>query len=216
MTSLLTTKFKALTIGLAALVAAPAIMMGAASTTEASAPAAVGASAPDFTLMDLDGKAHTLSEYTKEGNVVVLEWYSPTCPFVRKHYRDDTGTMTKMESDLQGKNVVWLRINSAHAEHPSADMKLNKDTAADWNITSPILMDPTGKVGKSYGAKRTPEMYIITSDQTLVYHGAIDNRSDAAAPGDDNYVSNALEEVLAGESVTKSKSKAYGCSVKYN
>lgn len=198
-----------------ALIATVAIMMGAARTTSA-APLNIGDKAPDFTLTDLDGNKHTLSDYTNDGKIVVLEWFSPSCPFVRKHYRSDTGTMTKIQADHADDNIVWLRINSAYGQHPTADLKLNRDTAKDWNITTPILMDTTGKVGKSYNAKRTPDMYIINADQTLAYQGGIDNRSDAAAPGDVNYVANALTELLAGKAVTKSETKSYGCGIKYD
>lgn len=213
------TKFSALTGAVAAL-GLGAMMIGAGNRAPSSAesmnaPATIGQPAPDFTLTDLQGNEHTLSEYTAKGQTVVLEWWSPTCPFVKKHYRDDTGTMLNIEKDMEAKQVVWLRINSAKSTHPSADVQAMKDTAQGWGIKTPILLDPNGTVGLAYGAKRTPEMYVIDSAGTLVYHGAIDNRSDAQAPGDVNYVRNALNQTLAGEPVVESSTKAYGCSVKY-
>jgi peroxiredoxin len=204
--------------GAAAALGLGAMMIGAGEAkmeTEQSAPVQVGQQAPDFTLMDLEGNEHRLSEYTSQGHTVVLEWFNPTCPFVKKHYRDDTGTMLAIQKDMSKEQVVWLRVNSAKSSHPSASVDSNKEAAVDWDITTPILMDPTGATGKAYGAKRTPEMYIIDSSGVLTYHGAIDNRPDAAAPGDVNYVRNALTQTLAGEPVTESSTKAYGCSVKY-
>lgn len=201
-----------------AVIAAPAMMMGAGNATTETLAAdtlTVGDQAPAFTLKDLDGKSHTLADYTSAGKTVVLEWYSPSCPFVKKHYRDDTGTMLNIQASLEGQDVVWLRINSARADHPSADMDMNRKMATEWGITTPILMDPTGKVGKSYNAKRTPEMYIITESGTLVYHGAIDNDSKAQNAGDENYVADALVQVMGGQEVSKATTKAYGCSVKY-
>ncbi|MGJ8636288.1 MAG: redoxin domain-containing protein [Phycisphaerales bacterium] len=204
----------------ATMIAAPAFMMGAgnsAESTEAAAAAlSIGDTAPDFTLVDYQGVSHTLSDYTSAGNTVVLEWFSPSCPFVIKHYREDTGTMNKIEADNAENNVVWLRINSGHAKHSSADKALNIKTASEWGIESPILVDSSGEIGKKYGAKRTPDMYIIGADQTLLYHGAIDNRSDAAAPGEVNYVANALAEINAGKKVSKAETKPYGCGVKYD
>ncbi|MBL4699097.1 MAG: thioredoxin family protein [Phycisphaerales bacterium] len=196
------------------------IMLGAGNLESESildqAPKAqVGQQAPDFTLTDLQGNEHTLSEYTADGQTVVLEWFSPMCPFVKKHYRGDTMTMVNIQNEHKDDSVVWLRINSAKASHPAAKLSTNQKTAEKWGITTPILMDSKGSVGKNYGAKRTPEMYIIDSTGMLVYHGAIDNRPDAAAPGDVNYVKNALNQTLAGESVTTPTTKAYGCSVKY-
>ena len=175
----------------------------------------IGEQAPDFTLSDLDGNEHTLSEYTAQGQTVVLEWFSPLCPFVKKHYRDDTKTMLNIQKDFADQDVVWLRINSSKSTHPAAGLEINKKTADKWGITTPILFDSDGSVGRAYGAKRTPEMYIIDSSGVLVYHGAIDNRPDAAAPGDVNYVQPALAQILAGEPVAKPTTKAYGCSIKY-
>ena len=190
---------------------------GALETSAASAvsQAKVGQMAPDFTLLDLEGNEHTLSEYTAKGQTVVLEWFSPLCPFVKKHYRDDTMTMVNIQKDLKGESVVWLRINSAKASHPAADLETNKKTAKKWDITTPILMDPDGDIGRMYKAKRTPEMYIIDSSGVLAYHGAIDNNSNASAAGDVNYVRDGLVQTLAGEEITTSTTKAYGCSVKY-
>jgi len=198
-----------------ALSAAITTSMAGAGNLEQAKPIEIGAQAPDFTLTDVNGKEHKLSDYTAEGKTVVLEWFSPDCPFVKKHYRADTGTMLGIQADMKDQPVVWLRINSARKGHPSTGIEKNKTAAADWGITTPILLDQSGNVGKSYSAKRTPEMYIISNEGKLMYHGAIDNRSDAAKPGEVNHVRNALQQVLAGETVTTTQTKAYGCGVKY-
>jgi len=215
----MTTMKSRLTAGLACL-AAGITMIGAGAMTESTAeaqlkPAQVGDSAPDFTLTDLDGNKHTLSEFTAQGNIVVLEWFNPTCPFVKKHYREDTMTMVNMEKGYEGQDIVWLRINSARAGNSTGDIDLNKQTAEKWGITTPILLDVEGTVGRAYGAKRTPEMYVIDTAGKLVYHGAIDNRPDAAEAGDVNYVKNAVAETLAGKPVSNAENKPYGCGVKY-
>src|SRR3989442_9921947 len=67
----------------------------------------VGAAAPDFSLPDASGKTHSLSEY--KGKYVVLEWFNPECPFVKKHY--GSGNMQKLEQEYTGKGVVWLTID---------------------------------------------------------------------------------------------------------
>ncbi len=194
------------------------VMLGAGAGDRArfdeAKPAVLGQPAPDFTLTDFNGEEHTLSEYTAKGKVVVLEWFSPDCPFVKKHYRDDTKTMIKIQDEVKDR-VVWLRINSGREGHPSTGVEVNKQIAQEWGITTPILLDGSGEVGMAYGAKHTPEMYVINTDGVLVYHGAIDNRPKADKPGDENYVREALNEVLAGEPVTTPETKAYGCGVKY-
>jgi peroxiredoxin len=189
-------------------------MMGAGALQD-SKPAEIGAKAPDFTLVDINGKKHTLSDYTAKGHTVVLEWFNPDCPFVKKHYREDTGTMLAIQQDMKDEKVTWLLINSGRADHSTTGVERNSKAVDDWGITAPVLLDESGKVGMAYNAKRTPEMYIIDAQGVLRYHGAIDDRSDAAAPGKTNYVRNALQQVLAGETVTTTQTKAYGCSVKY-
>jgi|DeeseametaMP2916_FD_contig_51_355277_length_869_multi_3_in_0_out_0_1 peroxiredoxin len=177
--------------------------------------AEVGQPAPDFTLTDYQGKEHTLSSYTAQGNIVVLEWFNHTCPFVKKHYNHEQDTMNAMVKSWEGKPVVWLRVNSAALDTSVGNAENVAKAVEDWNITTPILVDGDGKVGKMYGAKRTPEMYVITADGVLAYHGAIDNDRTARGPGDVNYVKQAVGEIMAGKPVSVPTTEAYGCSVKY-
>lgn len=211
---MLITKTRKTTVLGAFVAAAAALMAGFGASVEAPK-AKVGAQAPDFTLADLTGKEHTLSDFTKDGKVVVLEWFNPECPFVKKHYRDDTQTMNKLVEEFAGDDLVWIRVNSGAEGKEGAGVELNTTYAKKYNITTPILMDMSGEVGKMYDAKRTPEMYIIDTDGVLRYHGAIDNDKGARDPGDVNYVRNALREMMAGQTITTTETKAYGCSVKY-
>lgn len=186
-----------------------------ATGTSGQAPAQVGQPAPDFTLVDYDGNEHSLSTYTGQGNVVVLEWFSPACPFVKKHYRDDTQTMNKLIDSWEGQPVTWLRINSADPSHPYGDRDNNLEAFKKFGIDGPVLIDGDGKVGKAYGAKQTPEMYVISSEGVLVYHGAFDNDRTAKGPGDVNYVKDAVLATIAGNAVATSSTNAYGCGIKY-
>jgi peroxiredoxin len=182
----------------------------------ANAQVEVGKPAPDFTLSDCTGKNVSLSDY--KDKVVVLEWVNHGCPFVVKHY--GSGNMQKLQADAASKGVVWLSISS------SAPGKQGHMSAADAakscdekkTASAAYLLDESGKVGKTYGAKRTPEMYVIDANGVLVYHGAIDDKK-STDPGDiataKNYVAAALEEVLAGKPVSTPTTDAYGCSIKY-
>ena len=180
------------------------------ATAEAPAPQAViGQPAPSFELKDQDGKIVSLADY--KDKVVVLEWFNDGCPFVQKWY--ESGAMNRLAADYQGKGVVWLAVNSTN----TADVEHNKVAAAKFGILRPVLDDSDGKVGKLYGAKTTPDMFVINKG-TLVYNGAIDS---IATPDiedivkADNYVKAALDETLAGKPVSKPATLSYGCSVKY-
>lgn len=200
-------------LGIAAVVAAGAMLAGFVDAPQEIAK--VGKKAPAFTLIDVDGTEHTLADYTAEGNVVVLEWFNPTCPFVKKHYAGERQTMNETIKGFEGEKVVWLRINSGSEKSRTSGAEFNKKMAEEWKITTPILLDAEGEVGKAYGAKRTPEMYVIDAEGVLRYHGAIDSDNRARNIGEEIYVKTAVQQVLAGETVTNAQTDAYGCSIKY-
>src|ERR1700682_4055810 len=189
----------------------------AASTAliAADSPAA-GTTAPDFSLTDSKGKTQTVSQY--KGKYVVLEWFNPECPFVKKHY--GSGNMQKLQEEFTAKGVVWLSIDSSA---PGLEGNLTAEQAnakmTEWKTKqTALVLDPDGKAGRSYGAKNTPHMFVINPEGKIVYEGAIDskpsaNPSDIA--GATNYVKVALEESLAGKTVSNANTKPYGCSVKY-
>jgi peroxiredoxin len=176
----------------------------------------VGQAAPDFSLPDTNGQSHQLSQY--KGKWVVLEWYQPDCPFVRKHY--GSGNMQALQKEFTAKGVVWLSIDSSapgeEGNYP-AD-KLNQIASSQGAARTALLLDPDGKVGHEYGAKTTPDMYIINPDGKLVYEGAIDNKpttSVADLKVATNYVKVALDDSMTGKSVPQTVTRPYGCSVKY-
>src|SRR2546423_5321126 len=177
---------------------------------------AVGTSAPDFSLTDSKGKTQSVSQY--KGKYVVLEWFNPECPFVKKHY--GSGNMQKLQAEFTGKGIVWLTIDSSA---PGLEGNLTAEQAnakmAEWKTKqTALVLDPDGKAGRSYGAKNTPHMFVINPEGKIVYEGAIDskatpNPSDIASST--NYVKVALDESLAGKTVSNANTKPYGCSVKY-
>jgi peroxiredoxin len=205
-----------LALGVAAIVGGGLASVATASPeTQAKATTPdVGLAAPDFTLSDMNGKSHKLSDL--KGKTVVLMWWSPECPFVVKHFSDKSHqTFNTLYTDYNTKNVVFLAINSANPAHSASGADLNKKMVKEWNFQWPVLNDSAGTVGNAYGAKNTPEMFIIDKNGVIAYHGAIDNDPSPKGPGAVNYVRQALDQILAGESVSTAKTKAYGCSVKY-
>ena len=176
----------------------------------------VGSAAPDFSAPDTNGKTHSLSQY--KGKYVVLEWFNPECPFVKKHYGSDN--MQKLQQEYTGKGVVWLTIDS---NAPGTEGNIAPDQAqkimASWKTKqTALLLDPESKVARSYGAKNTPNMVVINPEGKIVYEGAIDNKATpnpADIPNSTNYVKAALDESLAGRPVSNPTTKPYGCSVKY-
>ena len=177
---------------------------------------AVGTTAPDFSVTDSKGKTQSVSQY--KGKYVVLEWFNPECPFVKKHY--GSGNMQKLQEEFTGKGVVWLSIDSSAAGkegHLTAEEANQKMT--EWKTKqTALLLDANGKAGQSYGAKNTPHMFVINPEGKIIYEGAIDSKASANPAditGATNYVKVALEESMGGKPVTMANTKPYGCSVKY-
>ncbi len=178
--------------------------------------AEVGQAAPEFTLTDSNGKTHSLSDF--KGKHVVLEWINFGCPFVKKHYNG--GHMQNLQREFTGKDVVWLAICSSAAgkQGHMTPAKINETIKERNAAMTAYLIDEDGKVGRAYGAKTTPHMFIVNPKGKLIYAGAIDsirsfNTGDVEKA--QNYVKTALDEALAGKRVTTSQTEAYGCSVKY-
>ena len=189
-------------------VAQPVVEEEVAPAAAAPGGFAVGKPAPDFTLTDQDGATHTLSDL--KGKVVVLEWTNPGCPYVQRHYNDETMTES---SAMHGDEVTWLAVDSSNFVKPEDAKKWREEKGLPY----PVLLDPDGKVGKLYEAKTTPHMYVIDAEGLVRYSGAIDDdaRGEKKSAERTNYVSSAVEALLEGKEVEMTQTKPYGCSVKY-
>jgi peroxiredoxin len=198
--------------------AALAVLLAAALAlpSSAAAQAVVGQPAPAFTLTDSNGKPESLGSF--KGKYVVLEWWNYECPFVNKHYA--SGNMQKLQKTWTGKGVAWLTVSSSaagkqgHVDAAAANRLMTEKAGA----STAVLLDHDGKVGKLYGAKTTPHLFVINPKGTVVYAGGIDDKpstDQADIATAKNYVQAALEESLAGKPVTTASAQPYGCSVKY-
>jgi hypothetical protein len=196
--------------------AAGVVAAALAWCSPALAQATVGQPAPAFTATDLAGRKVNLSDF--RGRHVVLEWTNPGCPYVQKHY--DGGNMPATQKAAVDKGVVWLSVSTTAKDHrdylPPADLGAwQKRKGA---VPTATLMDTDGKVGRAYGARTTPHLYIVDPAGKLVYAGGIDS-IPSANPADiaraTNYVDQSLAEALAGRPISQPVTRAYGCSVKY-
>jgi peroxiredoxin len=175
-----------------------------------------GKAAPDFTASDSHGETHRLTDY--RGRVVVLEWTNHDCPYVRKHY--DGGNMQALQREAAADGVVWLSvISSAPGKQGHVGpAEANRLTESRDAAPAAVLLDPAGEVGRLYGARTTPHLYVIDRDGVLAYMGGIDSipsSSPADIPRAVPYARNAVAQVLAGEPVSEPVTRPYGCSVKY-
>jgi len=176
----------------------------------------LGEPAPAFQAVDADGKARALSDFA--GKTVVLEWTSSDCPYSHKHY--DSHNMQNLQAKATRDGVVWLTVSSSA---PGREGYFTPKIAKAWRAkvgshATAILLDGDGKVGRAYGARVTPHMFVIDKAGRLAYMGGIDDRPYAAPEslkGAKNYVTAALADLKAGRAVAEPVSPPYGCSVRY-
>jgi hypothetical protein len=178
--------------------------------------AKVGEAAPAFSAVDSNGKQVSLAQY--KGKYVVLEWHNQECPFVKKHY--DSGNMQRLQKEWTGKQVIWLSIiSSALGKQGAVDgAGANQDVQQHGASPTATLLDAKGDIGRLYGAKTTPHMFVVNPTRQLIYNGAIDDKSSpnpADIASSKNYVAQALTEAMAGKPVSQASTPPYGCSVKY-
>jgi len=175
-----------------------------------------GQAAPNFTLTDSNGQKHSLSDY--KGKFVVLEWFNPDCPFVKKHY--NSGNMPQLQKKYTARGVVWLSINSSApgkqgSYTPQGFNQFVKDKGAS---PTAVLLDTDGKVGHLYDAQTTPHMFVIDPKGNLIYQGAIDDTPSADIADvktAKNYISAVLDAAMNGKPVGVATTKSFGCSIKY-
>jgi peroxiredoxin len=193
-----------------------AVSLALASASPAAPQAVVGQPAPAFTVTDASGKTRSLAEFA--GKVVVLEWWNHQCPFVGKHY--GSGNMQKLQKEWTANGVVWLTVSSSGPGQqgyvdPTAAAALMKEKGG---APTAVLLDHDGKVGRAYGAKTTPHMFVVDAKGRVAYAGGIDDKpstDQADIATATNHVAAALAEVLAGQPVTIASNQPYGCGVKY-
>ena len=187
------------------------------SLAVAKSPLAIGQPAPDFAGVDTAGKPVKLADL--RGKTVVLEWSNHDCPYVVKHY--SSGNMQAVQKDATSNGVVWLTVlSSPPGEQGNVSaQKADELTRSRGAAPTSVVLDPEGKIARTYEARTTPHMFVIDKTGTLQYMGGIDdkpstNKADiqTAKP----YVRLALASVAKGEKVADAVTKPYGCHVKYN
>ena len=178
-------------------------------------PPAFAEPAPGFNAKSIDGSPQNLSDL--KGKIVILEWFNPGCPFVKRLYDDKS--MQALQREYTGKGFHWITVNSTSSDH--RDYLNEEETKAvmkKWGLSSSgFIVDADGEIGRTYGAKTTPTIVIIGKNGELLYQGAPDNypevkdTSAAAKP----YLKDVLIEIDAGKTPSIPETKVYGCSIKY-
>ena len=184
------------------------LLTAAAALTFTTALGAVdiGSTAPDFKLTALDGKTVSLADAAKSHKAVVVMFIATKCPYSNA-YND---RMRDIAAAYEKQGVLFVGINSNKTE-PEDETRAH---AKQHGFGFPVAKDPGNKVADLYDAKHTPEVYVVSPDGKLRYHGRIDENYEEPTKVTSPDLKNALDELLAGKPIAHAETKAFGCSIK--
>lgn len=187
------------------------IMQGT-TPAQQKAELAIGAAAPltDVKMEDVSGRMVSLNDVAGENGLLVV-FTCNTCPWVMK-WEDRYPMMADL---ARTNNVGMIALN------PNEDYRDRGDGMEDMikrskkaGYSFPYVLDKDHKLADAFGATRTPHVYLFNGDMELVYVGAIDDNANDAAAVKEFYIRDAIEQMIAGESLSKSKTRSLGCSIK--
>jgi hypothetical protein len=199
-----------------ALAACAPLALLPATPAAAAAPlerAETGKPAPAFTAQGIDGKPIRLADY--RGKTVVIEWTSPVCPFTIKKY--EKGAMQALQRQARASGYVWLVVNTSAKGMPGylSPAQAKARIAKQKMTVSGFILDD-GRLGRLYGAKATPQVFIVAPDGRLVFQGGVDDDAFAQdGPKAVAAVRAAMADLKAGRSVAVADVRPYGCPVEY-
>ena len=165
----------------------------------------IGEAVPSFSLKNYDGKEFSLTKLNKENKFTVLMFISTECP-VSNSYNEK---MVKLSETYLSKGIQFVGINANKEEMVEDIAKHSKE----HKFKFPVLKDEKNKIADLYGALVTPEVYVVSKEGKLLYHGRIDDaRMKTEAKSHD--LQDALDALLAGKEILQKETNAKGCSIK--
>lgn len=183
----------------------------AASFKPASTGYKVGDTARDFSLKNVDGKMVSLSGI-KDVKGYIVVFTCNACPYA-KAYEDRIIALNKKYATL-GYPVVAINANDKDVQPADSYDNMQK-RAKEKNYGFPYLYDESQEIAKTYGATRTPHVFVLDQNRVVKYIGAIDDNSEEPDQVKEKYVENAIEALRAGKEVAVKETKAIGCSIKW-
>ena len=165
----------------------------------------------DYLLNDISGNQITLNEIKGENGTLII-FSCNTCPWVIR-WED---RYVEIANSYLKKGIGMIAINSNVARFNGDDSLYKmKKHAKEKKYNFPYAQDPKAKLAYAFGATKTPHVYLFNDKDNLVYRGAIDDNARDADAVEEPFLSNAIDQLLAGRKIKKTTSKAIGCSIKF-
>jgi peroxiredoxin len=173
---------------------------------------AIGGYAPDFELPGTDGAVHHLARYLEKYPAIGVVFICNHCPYVQFYIE----RLKQLQQDFGGRGFMLIGINSNDAEqYPADGYEQMQAFVAEKSINFPYLRDMTQDVAQTFGAEKTPHVFLLNQKGVLCYAGAIDDNAQDAAAVNVRFLSNAIEQVLSGQPIQPAATSPVGCSVKW-
>ena len=172
----------------------------------------LGTQAPDFKLMNVDGREVALADFAGKPSLLVM-FMCNHCPFV-VHVADE---LARLGSEYMGRGVAVVGINSNDTATHSADSPERMVAEAEERgYAFPYLFDETQAVAKAYRAACTPDFFLFDQDRKLVYRGQLDDsRPGNGVPVTGKDLRAALDAVLGGKKPAEEQRASLGCNIKW-
>lgn len=168
--------------------------------------------APDFELPGIDEEVHHLARYLEKFRAIGVIFMCNHCPYVKLYLN----RLKEIQAEFQDQAVTLIGINANDAnQYPDDSFENMKTFAANNQLNFPYIRDVAQDVAESFGASKTPEVFLLDQDGKLRYKGLIDDNADDAGAVQVSYLRSAIGQLLSDESVEPSSTDAIGCSIKW-
>lgn len=173
----------------------------------------IGSYAPDFELPGVDGSVHHLATYLRQFQAVAVIFMCNHCPYVRMYLE----RMKQLQDEFSPQGISLVGINSNDdTTYPDDSFENMKTFAQQQQLNFPYLRDVSQDVARSFGASRTPEVFLLDRNGILQYTGLIDDNPQNAEGVKVAYLKEAIAQLVSGHSITNTTTSAIGCSVKWH
>ena len=169
-----------------------------------------GDNAPDFMLMGIDDKTHSVDSYAESKGLLVI-FMCNHCPYVKAKIE-----AIKEIHEKYKNSIALVGINSNDSiKYPDDSFENMKKIANEKGIKFDYLVDDKQEIAKKYGAVCTPDPFLFDSERKLIFHGRIDDAMNPDAAATEKTMINNIEKFLNGDKIEKDFDPSIGCSIKW-
>ena len=170
----------------------------------------VGDIAPDFELLGIDEKRHSLDDYSDFKGILII-FMCNHCPYVKAK----VDALNELHERF-GREIAIIGINSNDStNYPEDSFDAMKQTAKEKGFGFDYLIDETQKIAKEYGAMCTPDPFLFDGQKQLVFHGRIDNAMKPDDAVTEKTMINNMQKLLSGQKIENDFEPSIGCSIKW-